>query len=208
MKKNLKVSILVPTERPDLIGWVKWVVNQQTYKNTETLVVNGHDMTIGAKRNACLEDAEGDYVVWFDDDDWQHPDKVQHLVRAVEGGALVAGFDDGWFFRPADCHVRHYKAKSVLPAASCIVEINLARSVRFDEKMKVGEDTRWIEQVLRRAEAKRLHSDTPHALWMRHGRNTSPDREDGWAPMTASLAARLPAGWSQYLGVFSRQPTP
>ena len=47
----------------------------------------GHDgrMLIGAKRNVCLENARGEFIVHWDDDDWQAPgriaDQVEQLVR-------------------------------------------------------------------------------------------------------------------------------
>lgn len=209
MRSGPLVSILVPTSRPWLWPWLKEnVIARQTYANTETIVVNGHTMTIGQKRNALLEEASGDYVVWFDDDDWQHPEKIERLVAAAQAaGAPVVGWRHGIFYRLTDNKVKHYKApaaprgaRDVIPASAAMVRIDIARSVRFDEQRKVGEDTAWMDKVSQRAgDPFVLAPGFPHAFWLRHGTNTthnaSPDQESGWLPMEARLQAEVSPHW-------------
>ena len=45
----------------------------------------GHDgrMLIGAKRNICCAEARGEFIVHWDDDDWQSPDRIAHQVTAL-----------------------------------------------------------------------------------------------------------------------------
>ena len=45
----------------------------------------GHDgrMLIGAKRNICLENARGEFIVHWDDDDWQAPGRIADQVTAL-----------------------------------------------------------------------------------------------------------------------------
>ena len=42
------------------------------------------EMSIGEKRNRLLKAANGDYIVFFDDDDWPSPNYVQLILKAIE----------------------------------------------------------------------------------------------------------------------------
>ena len=39
------------------------------------------------KRNLALQEAKGELITWFDDDNWQHPDKLTWLSEALCAGA-------------------------------------------------------------------------------------------------------------------------
>jgi len=45
---------------------------------------SGVRMMIGAKRNVCCENARGEIIVHWDDDDWQAPGRIEDQVTALE----------------------------------------------------------------------------------------------------------------------------
>jgi glycosyltransferase involved in cell wall biosynthesis len=77
----------------------------QTYPNASLLIVNHSTMalfegpmekvrelrvtrppSLGDLRNLALEQAQGDYVITWDDDDWHGPERIQRQVAAVQPG--------------------------------------------------------------------------------------------------------------------------
>ena len=56
----------------------------------------GEDLTVGAKRNATILLASGQYCVNFDDDDLYADRYVEHMVTAMQQRNLVAVTLSGW----------------------------------------------------------------------------------------------------------------
>ena len=56
----------------------------------------GEDLTVGAKRNATILLASGQYIVNFDDDDLYADRYVEHMVTAMQQRNLVALTLSGW----------------------------------------------------------------------------------------------------------------
>lgn len=85
------VSILSLTcpGRERFRAWLEWNVAKQTYRNFEHVVVDGEG-DVGEKRNRALELAKGDVIVWFDDDDWQHPERLSRSLLAMSGTGVRA----------------------------------------------------------------------------------------------------------------------
>jgi glycosyltransferase involved in cell wall biosynthesis len=47
----------------------------------------------GVKRNICCENARGEIIVHWDDDDWSHPERVaRQVARLAETGKQVTGY--------------------------------------------------------------------------------------------------------------------
>ena len=96
------VSCLCVTEnRPAFMPWLLWGYDRQSWARRELVVVDssavpleaaGRDDVrviaappgtgVAAKRNLAVQEARGEILTWFDDDDWQHPDKVAWLAGA------------------------------------------------------------------------------------------------------------------------------
>lgn len=135
----------------------------------------------GELRNIVLDHAAGQYVVWFDDDDWYHPHRVRWLVDAVSAsGEPWAGWDRGWFLflDGMTCeNISVRGAPSVINGAA-IYRTEAAQAVRYDAKPK-GSDRRWIRHLSARfgTVGTILGDDRPHSLWTRHKKNTSPSRQ-------------------------------
>jgi glycosyltransferase involved in cell wall biosynthesis len=73
------IEDLVPKNNPRIryIRLVKDLLHPAAY---------GHDgrMLIGAKRNVACEQARGEFIVHWDDDDWQSPERLEDQVRQLE----------------------------------------------------------------------------------------------------------------------------
>jgi glycosyltransferase involved in cell wall biosynthesis len=111
------ISCLCVTEnRAAFMPWLLWNYDRQTWPNRELIIVDSSPAplaceredvrviaaptgaNIPAKRNMALRAAQGEIVTWFDDDDWQHPDKLAILVEALADESVAyAGGQHGWF---------------------------------------------------------------------------------------------------------------
>jgi glycosyltransferase involved in cell wall biosynthesis len=102
------ISIITPTkDREPLLPAIRSCVQNQTIQDVEWLVHDGspapsplltgiaadddrvryiHDpqpMTIGAKRNALIEQATGDFIIHFDDDDHYAPHYIESMLTLM-----------------------------------------------------------------------------------------------------------------------------
>ena len=96
-----KLSILTPTiaDRYENLDWLNGKVEQQTSNNKIPDGVVEHlwfgdncARTIGAKRQALVDIARGEYIAFVDDDDDIHDDYVTSLLAAIKTGADVITF--------------------------------------------------------------------------------------------------------------------
>ena len=111
------VSCLCVTEsRPAFMPWLLWCFDRQSWLNRELVIVDsstepfrvsGRDDVrviaappgagVARKRNLAIAQARGEIITWFDDDDWQHPDKLMWIVEALGDRAMYAGSRHGWW---------------------------------------------------------------------------------------------------------------
>lgn len=83
----IKLSILIltiPDRQQLLSGLIDRVRPQIEGKPVQVLINRNPTKTIGEKRNALLRRAEGDYVVFIDDDDMVARDYVDKILVAIE----------------------------------------------------------------------------------------------------------------------------
>lgn len=88
----IKLSILIPTlhSRKFYFNNMKRILNEQIEaldnpKEVEILAfVDNRKYTTGAKRNALLEKAKGEFVVFVDDDDNLHEQYVPLILEAIK----------------------------------------------------------------------------------------------------------------------------
>lgn len=112
---ELLISCLCITEnRPQFIPWLLWCYDRQTWKNKELVIVDSsleplellrsdvrviHVPTgsgIMQKRGVAFQHMRGEALAWFDDDDWQHPERLERIAGALASGALMAGVGYLW----------------------------------------------------------------------------------------------------------------
>lgn len=113
-----KVSIITPTHgRPEFLARAQAYVARQTFRDIEWLVLDDSEaeaetlrpdarlryhhsptrMSIGAKRNRLIENASGEIIVHFDDDDFYHPSYVEMLVQRFSDTQVDLLNLRGWF---------------------------------------------------------------------------------------------------------------
>jgi glycosyltransferase involved in cell wall biosynthesis len=171
--------------------WLLWCFDRQTWPHRELLILDSseqpfassrHDVRVVAlspgtgiarKRNLALQAARGDLIAWFDDDDWQHPQKLAWHVNVLSDGAAYAGSPSGWFvdLRDARCtafRVPHggiifnsaaFRREAVLPLA-------------FPEGAMRGSDTYWMRNVAARCRRAGIERDDLF-FWLSHEGNIS-----------------------------------
>src|SRR5690349_4429865 len=131
MSTPLISCLCVTEDRPEFMPWLLWCFDRQSHPLRELVIVDSstepfdpgsrsdvrvitmpRGTTIARKRNRAIHEAHGDIITWFDDDDWQHPEKCALLA---DGGTRSSwsGCVESWFvnlaartctrFRNANC---------------------------------------------------------------------------------------------------------
>ena len=203
--------------RQEFIPWLLWNFDRQTYARRELVIVDSSaepfrseradvrvvSEAVGAnvptKRNRALESARGSIVAWFDDDDWQHPERLESLVGALNRGFVMAGVSQGWFVDLfTGRSTRHGGIRQPLfNGAGFAIEI--ARSVRFDERAWRGSDLVWMRALGAAEHRSVLLDPLMLSLWLCHNRNISnPRRSRRFATPPGALRDALGAdAWGE-----------
>lgn len=156
MKQNyLNKKLVVVSDDDD---WPEWV--DYTYAHI--------DEPIPVKRNMALSVATGDVITWFDDDDWQHPNKLKIINESVELMTMV-GCSRSFFFDPLSYMVTHVD----IGTTPIFNSLGLMRYglPAFAERMVKYSDTDWINKLLNYRGV--VISDTLLFFWLTHQYNTS-----------------------------------
>jgi hypothetical protein len=89
----IKLSILIatmPVRAPKFNNLMQALYRQKT-PEVEILYDISMMYNIGVKRNALLQSAIGEYVVFIDDDDLVAPDYVEKILKAIKSGPDCIG---------------------------------------------------------------------------------------------------------------------
>jgi len=108
------ISCICPTKnRQGLIELAVTSFLNQTYKDSELIILDdGYPPTVipenpriryirlspvcrlttGQKRNRCCENARGEVIAHFDDDDWSHPLRLEEQLARLKDGVRVTGY--------------------------------------------------------------------------------------------------------------------
>jgi len=203
------VSCLCVTEgRAAFMPWLLWGFERQTWPNKELVVVDSSPApwacaategsvvrvltappgtNVPRKRNLALQAARGCYVAWFDDDDWQHPDRLERIGHALSAGAAVAGSTSSFFVDMFTSESYRYTGRGqvIFNGAGFVAEA--ARAVRFDEQVSKASDMAWIDAVVAGAAGRvTVFADAVHTFWLCHDGNLSNPR--GRLPLCFPIA--------------------
>lgn len=174
----MKLSILVPSvaERRNtflpkcldmLYGQLESLSTEQK-KDVEILfLIDSKERMLGSKRNNLIDIAQGEYVVFVDDDDRIEPDYIQSLLNAVESKADVITFQASVSLNgetPKICHYSNKYPKDYntadtyhrLPNHICCVKKEIALKVPF-LNIKNGEDSAYSKIL-------KPHIQTQHSI--------------------------------------------
>jgi glycosyltransferase involved in cell wall biosynthesis len=191
--EEVLISCLCVTEnRPAFIPWLLWCFDRQTWKHRELVIidssaepcsVSGRDdvqviavpegTSVAAKRNRALEEAAGEIITWFDDDDWQHPSKLSLLAEALTDETPFAGSRDGWFVDLiASRCVRYRTPKGRIAFNSAGFRKVAVESIAFREDIRRASDSHWMRLVAAQHRAAILKRDDLF-FWLSHETNLS-----------------------------------
>ena len=88
---DLLLSVLIPTipsRHAKLKQLYDYLIEQIGISRVEVLChLDNKQRTIGRKRNDLLQSAQGDYVVFVDDDDWIHEAFIESLLEVIRDHA-------------------------------------------------------------------------------------------------------------------------
>lgn len=190
------VSCLCVThERPE---WMPWLLHQFEKQeglhgiDTELVVVDSSKVplavdspsvrviscdssAIATKRNVALNAAQGQYVAWFDDDDWSSPRRLARLLATLESKEPPQMVGTVWGTRfdvVTGRSAPYFSLEEPVIFNSALYSVALARSTRFNARLMTGEDTDWQLRLLARRPSWHVLGQELHA-WMCHGRNVS-----------------------------------
>ncbi|MCB0253958.1 MAG: glycosyltransferase family 2 protein [Anaerolineae bacterium] len=212
--QQLLISCLCVTEnRPAFMPWLLWCFDRQRWPRRELVIVDSSaepftagerddvrvlsapsGMGVAAKRNLALEAAQGDIITWFDDDDWQHPDRLTLLADALAAGAPYAASRSGWFADLATLRCASYQTtRGQLIFNSGGFRRDAVAGIRFPEDVVKASDTVWMREVLRRHSRRGMLLDRDDLFfWLCHGDNLSnPARRRRFTLPLAGLQKRI-----------------
>lgn len=156
----IKLSILIltiPAREHMLTGLIQRLRPQITGKPAEVLLHRNAKMSIGAKRNALLRRAEGEYVVFIDDDDMVPSNYVERILEATQSspdcvgisGVIVAnGKEKKWHISRE--YARWHEKDNVYyrtPNHISPVKRKIAMQAMFPET-NYGEDAEYSRRIL------------------------------------------------------------
>lgn len=189
------ISCLCVTEgRSAFSPWLLWGFQRQTWTNKELVVIDSSarplestdsavrviraptGTNIPTKRNLALNAARGELVAWFDDDDWQHPQRLELLAPLLVDRTAFAGPSQSWFVDLFAERCRRYEGRSAIIFNSALFRRDLAQSVRFDENRHRASDTVWLRELAQRGHGERVNGPAL-ALWLCHDSNISNPRQ-------------------------------
>jgi glycosyltransferase involved in cell wall biosynthesis len=84
----------LPERKEQFDALVAFIRSQSTQVEVVTNGAPRGTMSIGAKRQAMTEQAQGDYIVHLDDDDWISPTYIADILQAAsEGPDCIGGYE-------------------------------------------------------------------------------------------------------------------
>lgn len=193
------VSFVAVTEgRSEWMPWLWWNWQRQTYENREmilvhariseeslepfrkdprvTLVQGTHGTFCGYKRNEAIPHMKGEWVCWWDDDDWYSPSRTTKLVEASKEapvGTELLGWDSCyWADLKTEQRTRYISGGFVVPVLA-LVRAKRVREHQMRRDDWVADGT-WIQEFYNSSKNAVTLPDTGycHSLWFAHHRNT------------------------------------
>jgi glycosyltransferase involved in cell wall biosynthesis len=219
LNKPLISCLCVTENRSAFMPWLLWNYSRQVYKRRELVIIDSSERPfssdrsdvrivtappgtgVAAKRNLAMQAARGEIITWFDDDDWQHPDKLTSLVAALANKTVVyAGTNQAWFvdLRRQQC-VPYQTPQQELIFNSAAFRREVVTALPFPETVRRASDTRWLQQVARQYVSKlcRLNRNDLF-FWLCHEENLSnpAQRRRFSRPLSALREVVGPEAWA------------
>lgn len=152
------LSILIPTipKRKDMLDSLLAELKKQNDPRIE-VIVNSDDDTIGAKRNALLQQAKGEYVCFIDDDDKIADHYIYSVLSALQSnpdccnlnGVITTDGKNPKRFTHSIKYTSWYELDEVYyrpPNHLNVIKASIAKQFKFPGK-NFGEDMDWSMQI-------------------------------------------------------------
>jgi len=169
---HIQLSILTPTipsRKEQLSKLSEKIAKQSNDLAVEHLsFADNRTRTIGAKRQALLDIARGEYIAFVDDDDDIEPDYVSEILLAIKQGPDVITFEQNSYYNGAFSKVvfglnnrdEPFQPNGITlraPWHVCVWKRELVKTCQFGES-NYGEDIIWSRQARARIKTS-LHID-------------------------------------------------
>jgi glycosyltransferase involved in cell wall biosynthesis len=169
---HIELSILTPTipsRKEQLSKLSEKIAKQSNDLAVEHLsFADNRTRTIGAKRQALLDIARGEYIAFVDDDDDIEPDYVSEILLAIQQGPDVITFEQNSYYNGAFSKVvfglnnrdEPFQPNGITlraPWHVCVWKRELVKTCQFGES-NYGEDIIWSRQARARIKTS-LHID-------------------------------------------------
>jgi glycosyltransferase involved in cell wall biosynthesis len=169
---HIELSILTPTipsRKEQLSKLSEKIAKQSNDLAVEHLsFADNRTRTIGAKRQALLDIARGEYIAFVDDDDDIEPDYVSEILLAIKQGPDVITFEQNSYYNGAFSKVifglnnrdEPFQPNGITlraPWHVCVWKRELVKTCQFGES-NYGEDIIWSRQARARIKTS-LHID-------------------------------------------------
>jgi len=169
---HIELSILTPTipsRKEQLSKLSEKIAKQSNNLAVEHLsFADNRTRTIGAKRQALLDIARGEYIAFVDDDDDIEPDYVSEILLAIQQGPDVITFEQNSYYNGAFSKVvfglnnrdEPFQPNGITlraPWHVCVWKRELVKTCQFGES-NYGEDIIWSRQARARIKTS-LHID-------------------------------------------------
>jgi glycosyltransferase involved in cell wall biosynthesis len=214
-----KVSCLIVTaDRRQLLKRSLHSYKNQTHKNKELVVVdNGHEKIedlladfpngevkyirvepspnniLGDLRNISLDEASGDYLICWDDDDWFHPERIEIELKTLQQGYDACCLTGNLFHIDTEKFMEH-PYRGFLPNGSPSTIMHIRNDQIRYPSLQREEDTIYLNQWRKHKKYKNL--DLSYAyLFVRvfHGDNVSGKKH------FLRRLKNTPVSWLQYM---------
>jgi glycosyl transferase family 2 len=166
------ISCLCVTHaRPEFLPWVKYQFDKQRRGAAELVIVSGAS-GISAGRTEAMKRAQGKFITWFDDDDWQHPGKLEMamMVLGRPSAACAVGARHAYMYSIESGQASLYESTYEPIIFNSAVYRKNSVPQNFDPTKITGEDTEWCERWLKTRPSYVTLGEPTHA-WLCHGRN-------------------------------------
>jgi len=185
-----RLTMVCVTNRPHFAEVVAAQFDAQTWPNKELVIIDSSEdggilkdtastyvraepgSPVGAVRNIGLEHAGNGWLMWFDDDDWRHPELAERLLAYAEScDAPMAGLRS-FFWITLDGRMQRMSCPRWPVFAAAVYQCN-GGFPPFRTKPPFKTDSYWLLRVreMYGGEFGLLLNDPAMFVWVCHGSN-------------------------------------
>lgn len=143
------------------------ILSDYAEKDKRIIIYNQPNKGVSAARNICLKNANGEYILYVDADDWIESNMIQRMVELINDADIVFCESDHaetseqveyienikiehWNQRQQMLEfMKHKRMTGML--WNKLIRRNLTEGVRFNEKTGYGEDAEFLWNILKRS---------------------------------------------------------